>query len=104
MTDMETDFRNEMLGIYGKAKEECHYNATYFLRMVREIGGVAAAKRLISSNAPKTGLFKLWECGRLDISMEALVLSHQFRSLFTEEELKRSRQRLEDLGYIIANC
>ena len=99
MANVKTDFHNEMLRIYDKAKEECHYNATYFLRMVREMGGVAAAKRLLSSNAPQSGLFELWECGRLDISMEALVLSPRFRSLFTEDELKIAGQRLKDLGY-----
>jgi len=99
MTDTETAFHNAMLGIYEKAKEECRYNATYFLRMVMEMGGVAAAKRLLSSNVPQSGLFELWECGRLDISMEALVLNPRFRSLFTEEELKTDEQRLKDLGY-----
>ncbi|MDP2730699.1 MAG: hypothetical protein Q8O55_09465 [Dehalococcoidales bacterium] len=99
MSDMESAFYNAMLSIYVKAKEECHYNATYFLRMVTEMGGVAAAKRLLSSNVPQSGLFELWECGRLDISMEALVLNHKFRSLFCEEELKAAEQRLKDLGY-----
>jgi len=99
VTDIKNDFHNEMLRIYDKAKEECHYNATYFLRMIGKIGGVAAAKKLLSSNAPQSGLFELWECGRLDISTEALVLNPRFISLFTEDQLKTAEQRLKDLGY-----
>ena len=39
-------FHNEMLRIYEEAKE-FGYTPTYFLGMVNELGGVAAAKRLL---------------------------------------------------------
>ena len=101
MEDVKFVFHEEMLGIYEKAKKECGYNATRFFQKVREVGGVAAAKQWLSSDTPQEGLFKLWELGRLDLSMEALVLRKQFRGLFTEEELARARKRLHDLHYIV---
>jgi len=51
VTNIEANFHNEMLNIYKKAKAECHYNATYFLRMVSEVGGLETAKRLLSTDA-----------------------------------------------------
>jgi len=90
-----------MLGIYEKAKKECGYNATRFLQMVQEKGGWKAAKQWLSHDTPQEGLFKLWELGRLDISMERLVLQKQFRELFTDEELARARKCLHDLRYVI---
>ena len=98
---LENVFHEEMLGIYEKAKRECRYNATRFLQRVREVGGLAAAKQWLSHDKPQEGLFKLWEFGRLDISMEALVLHKQFRELFTEEELAIARKRLRDLNYVV---
>lgn len=103
MTNIENDFHNEMLNIYKKAKEECGYNATYFLRMVSEMGGLQAAKRLLSADAPQYGFTELWERHRLDLTMEALVLNSKFNSLFTEEERQTARERLQQHGYSVPN-
>ncbi len=99
---IESDFHNEMLNIYKTAREQCRYNATYFLRLVSEVGGLQAAKRLLSTDAPQYGFTKLWEHGRLDLSVEALVLKREFRSLFTQEELETARKRLRTYGYTSA--
>ena len=101
MENRELIFHEEMLDIYEKAKRECGYNATRFLQMVHEKGGLRAAKQWLSVDTPQEGLFTLWELGRLDINMEALVLHKQFRELFTDEELTRARKRLHDLNYVI---
>ena len=45
------------------------------------------------------GLTALWERGRLDITMEALVLKKPWTELFTEEDLSVARKRLYELGY-----
>lgn len=97
--NIESDFHNEMVLIYKKAKEQCHYNATYFLRLVSEVGGLQAAKILLSADAPQYGFTKLWEYGRLDLSMEVLVLKPHYRILFTEDELKIAKKRLAQYGY-----
>ena len=98
-TDKELAFHEAMLAAYRDAKAECNYNATYFLQMVNELGGRAAAKQLLSKPGFSDGLTTLWERGRLDISMEALVLQEQWQSLFIEGEIRVARMRLEELGY-----
>ena len=97
--DIENKFHEEMINIYKKAKKECHYNAKIFLTMVTDHGGLGAAKILLSSDAPQYGFEKLWEFGRIDLTMEALVLTEQFRDLFTDQELKIAEKRLRDYGY-----
>ena len=67
--------------------------------MVNAHGGLAAAKMLLAAKHHPEGLTRLWEEGRLDISMEALVLRDPWRHLFSEEELSIARKRLTDLGY-----
>ena len=87
-----------MLSIYEKARES-GYIATRFLQMVQEMGGLSAAKQLLSSNELQAGLVKLWELNKLDISMETLVLHERFRELFTAEEINTAKKRLRELGY-----
>ena len=48
MTEAERKFNSAMKDIYQIAKRECGYNATRFMQLVAEKGGVAAAKQLIS--------------------------------------------------------
>ena len=98
--EIEARFHDEMIGIYRKAKSECDYNAVRFLQMVTDQGGLQAAKNLLHASGFSDGFTALWEHGRLDISMEALVLQDPWSQLFTADELGVARKRLEDLGYM----
>ena len=99
-TILEERFHNAMLDVYKDAKRECNYNATYFLRMVTEQGGLKAARHLLATERPSDGFTTLWECGRLDISVEALVAFRpEFAPLFTDTEREIARNRLAQYGY-----
>ena len=97
--DIKACFHEEMISIYWKAKTECNYNATRFLQMVNEQGGLEAAKSLLHVDGYSDGIVALWERGRPDITMEALVLQKPWDILFSEEELNIARKRLNELGY-----
>jgi uncharacterized protein with NAD-binding domain and iron-sulfur cluster len=99
LDDLEVRFHREMLCVYRRAKDECHYNATRFLHMVSEQGGLAAAKSLLHAEGYSEGLTALYELGRLDITMEAVVIQPPWSQLFTEDELATARRRLQNLGY-----
>lgn len=98
-SELADRFHEEMFSIYEKAMDECNYNATRFLQMVNGQGGLDAAKSLLHADGYSEGLTALWEKGRLDISMEALILKSPWSELFTEEELDVARKRLKELGY-----
>ena len=99
ISNLEEAFHHEMLKVYEQAKAECKYKASRFLQTVNERGGLNAAKSLLASNHHPEGLTRLWQEGRLDISMEATVLREPWNTLFTDEELNIARKRLTDLGY-----
>lgn len=99
MTETERKFNIAMKDIYQTAKKECGYNATRFMQMVAEKGGVIAAKQLISKPGGTDGFATLWECGRLDLSVEACVLKDEYKELFTDEERNICRERLLEFGY-----
>lgn len=101
MNDLERKFNKDMINIYNEAKKELNYNATRFLQLISEKGGVRAAKHLISKEDGTSGFDTLWEMGRLDLSVEAHVLKPEYNVLFTEEERKVCRSKLEQFGYRI---
>ncbi len=95
----ESAFQEAMIEIHEKAKTECRYNASRFLQMVLERGGLPTARYLLHASGLSDGFTALWECGRLDLTVEAYVLKPEWRELFTEEERKIATKRLTDLGY-----
>lgn len=99
MSDLEAAFDDAMRNVYRSALAECGYRATRFLQVVAAHGGVSAAKQLLHAPGYPEGLTKLWELGRLDLSMEALILKKPWDDLFTEEDRRVAHKRLRDLGY-----
>lgn len=91
-----------MAAIYDAAVQECKYHATRFIQMVRADGGLATARTLLDSDTLSDGLTRLWECGRLDLSLEALILQDEWAPLFTDVERERARMRLKGLGFNVA--
>ncbi|WP_370012886.1 DUF262 domain-containing protein [Nocardiopsis sp. LDBS0036] len=93
------DFGRAMLSVYERAKTEADYTAAFFLGMLSELGPLGTARKLLNAPAVSDGFANLWERGRLDLTVEALVLRPEFSPLFTDEELTRARARLEQFGY-----
>ena len=91
------------MDVYRKAQSECDYNVTYFLRMIGEHGGLETARQLLRKSEVSSGFTALWECERLDLSVEAVVLKEQGRPLSTDEELCTARTRLVDVGCSVDN-
>ena len=99
LSALEKEFNAQLMATYVEAKRSCRYSATYLRQMLTEMGGIETAKRLLASNTPAAGLTTLWECGRLDLSVEAKVLLLEFAELFCEEERAVARERLKMFGY-----
>ncbi len=69
--------------VYRAAWRERGYRASRFLQALRRHGGVATAKRLLERKGTSRGFEILAEKGRLDLSMEALVLRPEFTACST---------------------
>ena len=90
---IQEDFHRAMLAIYDQCSA-IGYRPRDFRRMVLQYKGVEAAKLLI--HKPETsGLARLAALGRLDLSMEMLMLTAPYTALFTEQELNIARLRLK---------
>lgn len=92
-----------MVDIYHRAKRECKYNAARFIQLVTDKGGVDAARALILKDGGTEGFAKLWELGRLDLSVEALVLRDEYKELFTEAERELAGIGLSNMDISLAS-
>ena len=98
---LENQFNAEMQNIYLTAKKEIGYNATRFLQLISEKGGLKAAKQLIAKDGGTYGFEVLWEHNRLDLSVEAHVLKEKYSELFSDAEKEMCRNRLRNFGFEI---
>lgn len=96
---LEERFHDSMLGIYWLAGRATGYWASYFLRGVRNKGGVTEAQDLLHKTGTSPGFERLKAERRLDLSMEAMVTTPEYAGLFTPREIETAHQRLADAGY-----
>ena len=97
---LEGEFDAAMMNIYLRAKAEANYTASIFHRMLSEKRGRLTAKQLINDLTVSPGYTALWERGRLDLTVEAVVVDNpRWHSLFEDAELVRAKKRLDDYGY-----
>jgi len=97
---IEERLHQAMLDIYRRAGKQAGYWGNYYLRAVKRHGGLATAKRMLrpkKSGKLDKGLLALIDAGRPDLSVEAIVLAPEFRSLFTEEERAEAARRIASL-------
>jgi len=93
-----------MRNAYAIGGKETGYWGRYFLRSVKQHGGLATAKRMLSKRlknpSEQKGFRAIVEAGRPDLSLESLVLQKRFRKLFTSAELAEAERRLRSIpGY-----
>src|SRR2546425_4604244 len=89
-SDLEKRFNEAMLDVYRRAKADAGYNATRFLGMVSEMGGCETARTLLHAPTVSEGYTALWERGRLDLTVEAVILQPEWRDLFSEHARSRA--------------
>lgn len=98
---LEKKFDTAMMEIYKNALKEANYRATRFFEMLQKHKGRETAKILINSNTVSEGYTALYERGRLDLTVEALILENQeWHELFSDEEILICKNRLKEYKYI----
>ena len=101
--DIQAVFGQEMFRIYQRALSEADYKATRFLHMLHEHGGLQTARILVHASTVSEGYTALWERGRLDLTVEALIHDDsRWHPLFTLDELAICARRLSEYEYLKA--
>jgi len=99
LSKLESEFHDAMLEIYRRAKSEADYNATRFLGMVSERGGLETARTLLHAATVSDGYAALWERRRLDLTVEAVILDSKWEPLFSNGERRIAVDRLREYGF-----
>jgi hypothetical protein len=98
--DLENRFGAAMMELYQRARSEANYNATKYLQMLTEHGGLGTARILLLAPTVFEGFSALRELNRLDLTVEALINDHpEYHPLFTDVERETARRRLADYQY-----
>ena len=98
--ELEHRFNEPMWDIHGRAYKEEGYNASRYLLMLYDHGGLGTAKILINSSNVSEGYTTLWKLRRLDLTVEAQIYDHpEWHPLFSKEELAIIRKRLMEYKY-----
>lgn len=69
------------------------------LRPMEKTDAMRSARWALSGSRTSDGFAALADLGRLELSLEALVVDRRFTSLFTDEEANNALMRLLDAGY-----
>jgi hypothetical protein len=102
--ELEARFDEAMMDVYRRALNECDYKATRFLRMLHEHRGLETARILLHASKVSEGYVALWERKRLDLTVEAVILTSEWNSLFSEQDREIARKRLAEYGYEVGGA
>ena len=101
---LKQQFHLAMLDLYRKIVDETKskYKPTEFLSLVGSKGGLATVQDLVNASTESYGYTRLYELNRLDLTVEAQILKDKkWYPLFTDDERKRARERLEKYRFKI---
>jgi hypothetical protein len=90
-----------MIEIERRAREEAGFTGHALRQMIHRIGGYRTAKRLLCPDPHGVihdGLVDLFARGRVDLSVEALVVRPEWAELFKAEQ-KEAHRRLAMCDY-----
>lgn len=101
------EYTSFLLNLCNEVKKETEgeYNPMKFRGLAAAQGGVWATLRVILGKEHDLGCARMWEFGRLDLSVEAQLLAHdKFHSLFKEVVLDICKDRLGEYDYSAASA
>jgi hypothetical protein len=94
MFELEQKLYTELIA-NTKECQKLGYNPTAFLEMLRKYGTLGTAKRLINAPQVSEGYSKLYLMGRLDLTLEAVMLKPEYSSFLTKDELDICASRIK---------
>lgn len=97
---LKNKFNEEVFLAVEKMKKEENYIPTRFIQMLQqsENNAYEVVQRLVTKEF-SSGLEKLWEKGKLELSMEAIMIKPEYKSLFSPEIIKTCEKKLKQFGY-----
>lgn len=90
----ESDLYSYIQELIARCKVELNYSPTYFIRMLEEHGAIRAVSQLVLDPKVSEDFTKLSLEGRLDLSVESVVLESPWSSFFDEDVIQAAKIKL----------
>jgi hypothetical protein len=105
LRELKTQCGDAVRALIQRMLTETDYRPTRFIQMVADRGPVGAVRALLAVDLGPgvfhEGLTRLWQLGRLDLSMERLVAyDRRWEQVFTDRERQSAKRRLDELRYV----
>ena len=97
--DLELQFAAALDASEEAWRTEAGYTWKRYKPMIAVYDAVGTAKRMVVKRGTSPGFEKLKAAGRLDLTIEALVVDPQFAALFTLDERAAAQTRLSAHGW-----
>lgn len=97
---IEKELHDELIeGVDLSIKAGAKVSKDTILNQIYSYGAIGAANRLVKEGTVKlhSGLIKLYHINRLDLSIEHIIQKEKYKFLFSEDILKKAKERLEKL-------
>ncbi|ONI46748.1 hypothetical protein AN644_02630 [Candidatus Epulonipiscium fishelsonii] len=96
---LKQKFNKEVINTYKRIATEVKYKSSGLLTQINKYGGYEASLKYIMTDANTMDFSVLWEYQRLDLSIEALILKEDYKSLFPDYILEFCKNRLKEYNY-----
>lgn len=99
---LENQLLEELLNAVDESlKAGAKINKAIITDMLYRYGAIGTTRRLMKDGPDniQSGLMKMFEINRLDITFENIILKQKYRVLFSDEIILKAKQKLEKLGF-----
>jgi 5-methylcytosine-specific restriction protein A len=96
---MQDEAFTEFLRQKANEAEALGYRPNQFKQMLNAQGGEATVRQLLSKGKPTEGFTRLWELGRLDLTVEALAVESYWRPFIDDALLQQAERLLRQSKY-----
>lgn len=99
MNTLEQQLQQELIHTVEQHNLVCGWNPARFLQSVNQYGAVSVLRRMLAQGKTSESFERLAEQGRLELSIEALIVKKQYAPLFTDKEVNACFDSLCQYGY-----
>lgn len=99
MGALEKKLQEEVIRNCKVAEVECGCKMTRLLNTIERFGIVRTAQEIIRKRRTSDSFNTLLEAGRLELTMEAVIVQEKYGELFTDEEVNSCYELLCENGY-----
>lgn len=99
MIALEKKLQQEVIKNCELAEKEYGCKMTKFLQTIERFGIVKTAQEILRKGRTSDCFNKLAEVGRLDLTMEAVIVKGEYAELFTDEQVNDCYELLCEKGY-----